>query len=110
TRRLLGHYLAYGAVAGVAGSLVGAAAGVGLAVWLTSTYTSSLDIPLAVARFHPVTPVAGFTAGTIAGMLAGPAPPCGSRRPRRCAASHRPGSRTATSSNGYPDCGDCPSG
>lgn len=74
TRRLLGHYLAYGAVAGVAGSLVGAAAGVGLAVWLTSTYTSSLDIPLAVARFHPVTPVAGFTAGTIAGMLAAAAP------------------------------------
>lgn len=74
TRRLLGHYLAYGAVAGIAGSLVGAAAGAGLAVWLTRTYTSSLNIHLALARFHPLTPAVGFTVGTIAGMLAAVAP------------------------------------
>ena len=33
--------------------------GSALAVWLTSTYTSSLGIPLAVARFHPLTPIVG---------------------------------------------------
>ncbi|HEX2850969.1 MAG TPA: FtsX-like permease family protein [Acidimicrobiales bacterium] len=74
-RRLLRHYLAYGAIAGVAGSIAGAVGGLGLALWLTSTYTSSLGIPLAVAHFHPLTPVIGVVVGTVAGALAafGPA-------------------------------------
>jgi putative ABC transport system permease protein len=74
-RRLLAHYVAYGATAGIVGSAIGAVGGVGLAVWLTRTYTSSLGIPLAVASFHPATPLVGLAVGTIAGTLAalGPA-------------------------------------
>ncbi len=74
-RRLLHHYSAYGAAAGISGSAVGAAGGLGLALWLTGTYTSSLGIPLTVASFHPLTPLIGLTVGTGAGILAalGPA-------------------------------------
>lgn len=73
--RLMRHYLAFGAVAGGGGAALGALGGLGLARWLTTAYTSSLDIPLTVTRFHPVTPVAGLAAGTIAGVAAaiGPA-------------------------------------
>lgn len=73
-RRLLRHYMAYGGAAGVFGSVVGAAGGIGLAVVLTRTYTSSLGIPLAVARFHPLTPVIGVAVGAMAGTLAAVGP------------------------------------
>jgi putative ABC transport system permease protein len=73
-RRLLYHYIGFGAVAGAGGSLVGAAGGVGLAVWLTRTYASSLHIPLAVAHLHPFTPLVGAIAGTIAGIAAAAGP------------------------------------
>ncbi|HVV38213.1 MAG TPA: FtsX-like permease family protein [Acidimicrobiales bacterium] len=74
-RRLLRHYVAYGAVAGGVGSLVGAVGGLALAVWLTHSYTSALGIPLTIATFHPATPVIGLLFGTAAATLAalGPA-------------------------------------
>ena len=72
--RLRRHYLAFGAVAGVAGSALGAAGGLGLAVLLTHAYTSSLTVPLAVARFHVLTPLTGIALGTIAGVAAAAGP------------------------------------
>ena len=73
-RRILGHYLAFGAAAGAGGALVGALGGIVLARWLTDTYTSSLGIPLAVTRFRPLTPLVGLVVGTLAGALAGAGP------------------------------------
>ena len=74
-RRLLVHYLAYGALVGAGGSAVGAVGGAVLARWLTHTYTSSLGIPLTITRFHLPTALIGIAVGTAAGLLAtiGPA-------------------------------------
>lgn len=74
-RRILRHYLALGGVVGAGGALVGALGGIGLADLLTKSYTSSLNIPLTVTRFHLATPLIGLVVGTVAGTLsaAGPA-------------------------------------
>ncbi len=72
--RILRHYLAFGAAVGLVGAAVGALGGIGLAHLLTSTYTSSLSIPLAVTRFRPLTPLIGLFVGTLAGTVAAAGP------------------------------------
>lgn len=73
-RRIVRHYLAYGAAVGLVGSLTGAGGGMLLAIWLTRTYASSLGIPLAVAHLHPLTPLVGILLGTGAALAAAAAP------------------------------------
>jgi putative ABC transport system permease protein len=72
--RILRHYLAFGAAIGLVGGAAGALGGVGLAHWLTSTYTSSLGIPLSVTRFRPLTPLIGLVVGALAGTVAAAGP------------------------------------
>ncbi len=73
-RALLAHYLTFGTVIGGIGGVLGAAAGLGLARLVTSVYTSSLDIPDTVVRFHWLTPIVGIAFGVVAGTLAAGAP------------------------------------
>lgn len=73
-RRILRHYLAFGAAVGAAGSAAGAIGGLLLAQSLTNTYTSALSIPLTVTRLNPLTPLIGLAAGTLAGMVAATGP------------------------------------
>jgi putative ABC transport system permease protein len=71
---VLRHYLAYGVITGLAGSLVGAGLSIPLGRLITGAYTGSLSIPDTVIAFHPLTPVFGVLFGLAAGLLAAWAP------------------------------------
>jgi putative ABC transport system permease protein len=71
---VLRHYLGYGALPGLAGSVPGAIAGVLLAGLITRLYTGMLSVPVTVIRFHPPTLVAGVAIGVVATSLAALAP------------------------------------
>jgi putative ABC transport system permease protein len=73
-RQLVGHYLSFGVGAGLAGSVLGALAGLGLARVWTGLYTDQLSIPLTVVEVRPLTILAGLAFGIGAGALAAAAP------------------------------------
>lgn len=73
-RTLLGHYLSYGVVAGLAGAVPGALAGMLLARWVTSMYTSAISVPVTVIGLHPATPATGIVIGLVAGLVAAAGP------------------------------------
>ena len=71
---VLRHYLAFGALTGLAGGVAGALIGVPLAGQLTDLYTRSLSIPVSVTRLSPWTPLLGIAFGLLAGLAAAGAP------------------------------------
>ena len=73
-RQVLAHYLGYGALPGLAGSLTGAVAGVLLARVITGFYTEMLSIPITLIQFHPTTLFAGVVFGVTTSLVAVLAP------------------------------------
>ncbi|NNL13167.1 MAG: ABC transporter permease [Acidimicrobiia bacterium] len=73
-RQVLGHYLGYGVVPGLAGALPGAVAGVLLARVITGFYTSMLSVPVTLVQFYPATLLAGVAFGLVTSVLAALAP------------------------------------
>jgi putative ABC transport system permease protein len=73
-RQVLRHYLSYGLVIGVAGSVVGLLIGIPLGAWMTGAYTSVLSIPDTVTELSLVTPVVGLSFGLVMGALSALAP------------------------------------
>lgn len=74
-RTVLGHYLAFGVLMGLAGSVPGAILGGLSAAAITRLYTGAIAVPLTVIDVRPVTIVIGLLIGPLAGALAaiGPA-------------------------------------
>jgi putative ABC transport system permease protein len=68
------HYLSFGIAAGVAGSAIGAIAGVLLAGVITEAYVQELSIPVTVVKVSPVTLLLGVLFGLGATMLAAAIP------------------------------------
>jgi putative ABC transport system permease protein len=73
-RQVLRHYLGYGLIPGLFGSIPGAVAGVFLARLITGLYTSMLAIPVTLISFYPVTLVGAIAFGLIASLVAALAP------------------------------------
>ncbi|MDJ0924993.1 MAG: ABC transporter permease [Acidimicrobiia bacterium] len=73
-RQVLRHYLGYGMLPGLVGSIPGALVGVLLARTITRLYTSILSIPLTVVDFYPATLIGAIAFGVIASLLAALAP------------------------------------
>jgi putative ABC transport system permease protein len=73
-RQVLGHYLGYGLIPGLAGAIPGMIAGVLLARVITSLYTDLLAIPVTLIQFYPVTLVGAVAFGLAASLLAALAP------------------------------------
>jgi putative ABC transport system permease protein len=69
-RRVFTHYLGFGLLIGLVGSLLGAVAGVLLAGLITRVYTGVIGIPVTVVEIRPLTFVAGLAFGLVAGALA----------------------------------------
>jgi putative ABC transport system permease protein len=69
-RRVFGHYLGFGLLIGLAGSLLGAVAGLLLAGLITQVYTGVIGIPITVVEPRPLTFVLGLLFGVVAGALA----------------------------------------
>ncbi|MCP3998178.1 MAG: ABC transporter permease [bacterium] len=73
-RQVLLHYLGYGIVPGLIGSIPGAIFGVLLARTITRLYTGILSIPLTVVDFYPATLIEAIAFGLVASLLAALAP------------------------------------
>jgi len=73
-REVVTHYLTFGVVAGLAGGVLGAAAGVGLAGAATNAYTSELSIPITLTSISPLTALVGIVFGLLTGALAAALP------------------------------------
>jgi putative ABC transport system permease protein len=74
-RTILTHYLGFGLLVGLAGSIPGALLGGLAAAGITGVYTSVLSIPTSVVEVRPETLAIGALIGPVAGALAaiGPA-------------------------------------
>ncbi|MDR9450008.1 MAG: ABC transporter permease, partial [Acidimicrobiia bacterium] len=72
--QVLRHYLGYGIVPGLIGSIPGAVAGVLLARAITGLYTDFISVPITVIRFYPSTLIAAIALGLLATLLAAAAP------------------------------------
>ena len=72
--QVLRHYLGYGIVPGLIGSIPGAIAGVLLARVITGLYTGFISVPITVIRFYPSTLFAAIALGLLATLLAAAAP------------------------------------
>lgn len=72
--QVLRHYLGYGLVPGLIGSIPGAVAGVLLAQSITHMYTGMLSIPVTVIDFYPATLIGAVIFGVGASLLAALAP------------------------------------
>jgi putative ABC transport system permease protein len=73
-RQVLGHYLGYGLVPGLAGSITGAAGGVLLARVITGFYTEMLSVPVTLIQFYPATVLFGVAFGVLTSLIATVAP------------------------------------
>ncbi|MDH3260262.1 MAG: FtsX-like permease family protein [Acidimicrobiia bacterium] len=73
-RQVLRHYLGYGIVPGLIGSIPGAIAGVLLARVITGLYTTFISVPITVIRFYPSTLFAAIALGLLATLVAAAAP------------------------------------
>ncbi len=69
-RRVVGHFLGFGALAGLAGALPGAVAGVALGGWFASQYTEALGLPMHVVSIDWPTPTIGVLVGVTAALVA----------------------------------------
>ena len=72
--QVLRHYLGYGVIPGLIGSIPGAIAGVLLARSITRLYTGLLAIPVTLVEFYPATLVGAVAFGLVASLLAALAP------------------------------------
>jgi putative ABC transport system permease protein len=74
-RTILAHYLGFGLLVGLAGSIPGAILGGFAAALITGLYTGVLSIPTSVVDVRPATVAIGILIGPVAGVLAalGPA-------------------------------------
>jgi len=79
-REVVAHYLTFGVVAGLAGGVLGAAAGIGLAGVATQAYTAELSIPITLTSISPLTALAGIVFGLLTGALAAALPAFGAAR------------------------------
>ncbi len=68
------HYLGFGLVAGLLGTVPGLVAGILLARSVTRLYTDAISVPVRVTEIHPETIVVGLLFGVGAGALATLAP------------------------------------
>ena len=73
-RQVLRHYLGYGIVPGLLGSVPGAVAGVLLARVITRLYTGFISVPVTIIRFYPATLFTAIALGLLATLLAAAAP------------------------------------
>ena len=72
--QVLRHYLGYGIVPGLIGSIPGALAGVMLARVITGLYTGFISVPITVIRFYPSTLFTAIFLGLLATLVAAAAP------------------------------------
>jgi putative ABC transport system permease protein len=77
---VVAHYLTFGVVAGLAGGVLGAAAGIGLAGAATNAYTGELSIPITLTSISPLTALVGVLFGLLTGSLAAALPALGAAR------------------------------
>ncbi len=68
--QVIRHYLAFGAVAALAGAIPGALLGLALGGIVTGLYTGELGIPTQVIRFYPETPLIGVAFALVVGLVA----------------------------------------
>ncbi len=73
-RQILAHYMGFGVVVGVVGSLAGAVIGALLATVISRLYTSAIAVPVTIIRVRPETIAIGVLIGILAGALAAAAP------------------------------------
>ena len=73
-RQVLRHYLGYGIVPGLIGSIPGAIAGVLLARVITGVYTDFISVPITIIEFYPTTLFAAVALGLVATIAAAAAP------------------------------------
>ncbi|TDD31304.1 ABC transporter permease [Actinomadura sp. KC06] len=73
-RTVVAHYLATGVATGLAGSVLGAAAGLLLAGSVTRLYGDAIGLPETTVTVRPATVLAGLAFGLVAGALAALAP------------------------------------
>jgi len=73
-RQVVAHYLTFGVVAGLAGGVLGAAAGIALAGVVTQAYTAELSIPVTLTSISPLTAAIGVAFGLLTGSLAAALP------------------------------------
>ncbi len=74
TGAIVAHYLLFGVVVGIAGCIIGAAAGYGLSFWMTGAYSKALAIPLVANEFQ-IMPVVESVIVTLAVCLIAAAAP-----------------------------------
>jgi len=79
-RQIVAHYLTFGVVAGLAGGVLGAAAGIGLAGVATQAYTSELSIPITLTSISPLTALIGIVFGLLTGAVAAALPAAAAAR------------------------------
>ncbi|MEZ5076173.1 MAG: ABC transporter permease [Solirubrobacterales bacterium] len=80
SRQVVRHYLTYGIVTGLAGGVLGAAAGLALAGVVTTAYTEELTIPVTLISVSPLTALAGIAFGLLTGGLAAAIPAASAAR------------------------------
>ncbi len=79
-RQVVAHYLTFGVVAGLAGGVLGAAAGTALAGVVTHAYTTELSIPITLVTISPLTALIGVAFGLLTGALAAALPAASAAR------------------------------
>ncbi len=79
-RQVVSHYMTFGVVAGLAGGVLGAAAGLGLAGVVTGAYTEELSIPITLTEISPLTGLVGVAFGLLTGALAAALPAAAAAR------------------------------
>jgi len=73
-KQVLRHYLGYGVIPGLIGSIPGAIIGVLLARSITRLYTGLLSIPVTLVEFYPATLIGAVVFGLVASLMAALAP------------------------------------
>ncbi|HZJ03694.1 MAG TPA: FtsX-like permease family protein [Thermoleophilia bacterium] len=73
-RRVFRHYLVYGLVVGLLGSIPGIAVGILAGRLIAGFYTDAISVPVTVIDFHPLTLILGPVFGLLAGTLSALAP------------------------------------
>jgi putative ABC transport system permease protein len=79
-RQIVFHFLTFGVIAGLAGGVLGAAAGIGLAGVTTQAYTAELSIPVTLISISPLTALIGVAFGLLTGAAAAALPAAAASR------------------------------
>ncbi len=69
-RSILWHYLAFGLLVGLVGSVLGVVLGSLAAATISQLYTAAISVPITVIEVRPLTVLIGLVMGPIAGALA----------------------------------------